>query len=240
MIDMTYFDFSEILNPEGVPIGHKLPYSGTKNGIIPQNPIPEEFLPGNIPWFWLTRADHLGGSALPVALLVYRKNIMTHKTGWSNKIGLESGLPMGLGRSATRNGLKRLAKGGLIELIRQPGSKPVVKITKASLDPPPGQKRLFIYRQVPWDWVCRAAQCPTPGLLVGLAAWKGLWLAQGDDVVKVCTNPLAGSERGTRELLRGFKAIEAAGLVKVVKIKAGIVTLRILSQADILSEPGSG
>lgn len=234
---MTYFDFREILEPDNLPTCHKPPDSGVKGKIIIQNRISDEFLPGNIPWYWLTRADQLGGSALPVALLVYRKDIMTKKNGRPNKIGHESGIPLGLGRSATRSGLKRLANGGLIELIRQPGSKVIVKIPKASLDPPPNQKRLFIYQQIPWDWVCKAAQCSTPGLLTGLAAWKGLWLAQGDDSVKVRINPLSGSDRSPRELIRGFKAIEAAGLVEIIKMKAGVVTVRIRCESGYSTEP---
>ncbi|MFM7593733.1 MAG: hypothetical protein ACKO85_18250, partial [Isosphaeraceae bacterium] len=128
-----------------------------------------------------------------------------------------------------RQALDRLSEAGLIERRRDPGSKTLVKLTQLAYEPPEGQPRRYIYKQIPWAWVCKAAKCPTPGLLVGLAVWKASCKPASESLVKIDLNQLEVPQRPTRSLLRGLKAIEAAGLVELSGRKASVAQVRILS-----------
>lgn len=187
----------------------------------------DRFFPGNSPWLWMTKADQLGGSSLPIALVIYRKQIMASAIGRQNKIGLESGEPFGVGRSATRDALERLTKAGLIKSSLKPGSKRIVTITQESLETLPGKKHLFIYPQIPWDWICKAARCTTPGLLVGLAVWRAFQMTPGEDLAQIRTDRLIESDRTAREIRRGMKALESSGLIEILKVEAKVATVKI-------------
>ena len=205
-------------------------------------PIPAHYLPPKMSWPWLTRADELGGGALAVGLVVLRNHARTAPYGWPNRIGLESGEPFGLKRWAVRNGLKLLADGGLIRLEMKPGSKAVVEILKSDSSRVMESDWLastkqaeFIYLKIPMDWISRAAKCQTPGLIMGLAAWRYDFMTKIPGESRFSIHPLAGSNRSTSALRRGLVALESAGLVKLMDAPRGFVRLKIVKPVALES-----
>lgn len=176
------------------------------DSLLPSKSSNSGYLPPSVPWDWVIQADELRGSALPVALIVCRHSAMADSARRANKIGLELGEDLGLGRIAVKDGLERLEAGGLVILDKKAGRKAVVKIqgcgnrvTKPRLGIP-----------IPWTWVCKAAQCPTPALVVGLAAWR---FASRKTLDSNFTIPLEGSTRKAKSLRRGARDLQANGLL---------------------------
>lgn len=209
--------------------------------------VSEKTLPAKMPWLWLTRADELGGSALAVGLLALRNRAMTAPYGWPNRVGLESGEVMGVGRWAVRDGLKRLAAGGLIRYELAPGSKAVVEILKHEPETEPesswieySSKSQFIFPRIPLAWINRAALCPTPALLLGLAAWRYDHMTKIAGESRFALNPLAGSTRSTSALRRGLVALESAGLVELMDAPRGFARLRIVKEIQETEVKGAG
>jgi hypothetical protein len=68
---------------------------------------------------WLKRAAGLPGRALAVGLVLW------HKVGWQKcscvPLCLSHGAELGIGRDATRRGLRALADAGLVTFCSQPG-----------------------------------------------------------------------------------------------------------------------
>lgn len=204
----------------------------------PVRPLKIGYLPAQSPWLWLARADELGGSALAVGLIALRNHARTSPYGWPNRVGLDSGEPLGLGRRAVRQGLKRLADGGLIEVDTKAGRKPVVTIQDY---PPalPDEPPQYIHYRVPWPWICRATRCPTPALIVGLAAWRFDYMTRERGVSRFQIDPLSGSTRAAVALQRGLTALESAGLVELIDAPRGYARLRICKQIDTLKTGNS-
>ena len=65
-------------------------------------PKPELYFPSRLPWYWLTKADSLGGSALAVGLMIHRRRAICSVAGSKTKLGLTSCKAIGLGKFAVR------------------------------------------------------------------------------------------------------------------------------------------
>jgi hypothetical protein len=191
----------------------------------PDSVVPLHYLPSHLPWSWLTRADALGGSALAVGLIVFRNRSRTAPTDWPNRVGLEAGEPLGIGRRAVRLALTRLAETGLIEVESRLGRKAVVKIIDV---PTPNDKPQFIFPRIPLDWIGLAARCPSPGLLLGLAAWRFGHMTREQGVSRFRIAPLEGSTRSTASLRLGLAGLEKAGLIERLEAPTGFARLRIV------------
>ncbi len=199
--------------------------------------VSSRFLPARVPWEWLLYADNIGGSALAVGLIILRNRARTAPYGWPNKIGLESGAELGAGRFAIRNGIKRLEDAGLIRVEWGVGKKAVVEILREreqllASDQPSIKdwKYQYIGPRIPWEWLCKAAQVPTPGLIFGLAAWRHDVFTLEPSVSRVPINPLRGSNRSTKELKRGARVLDTAGLIELVETKGDFARVRIIEQ----------
>ena len=199
--------------------------------------VPSRFLPARVPWEWLVLADNIGGSALAVGLIAFRNRARTAPYGWPNKIGLEAGADLGLGRWAIRNGINRLEKAGLIRVVWGSGKKAVVEILREKeqllvSDHPTEKdwKYQYIGPKIPWGWLCEAAQVPTPGLIFGLAAWRQEIFTFEPSISRVPINPLRGSNRSPKELKRGARDLDTAGLIELVEAQRNFVRVRILEQ----------
>lgn len=229
------------------------PFSNLETGFPPERVHPpivatlksEKTLPAKMPWYWLTRADELGGSALAVGLVVLRNHAMTAPYGWPNRVGLESGEIFGLGRKAVRHGLNRLADGGLIRYELKPGSKPVVDVLRVEPAKPGSDwlghdlKLAFIFHRIPLDWISRAALCPTPALLAGLAAWRYDYMTDIPGESRFSIHPLAGSTRPGSAMKRGLVSLESAGLVELLDAPRGYARLKIIKRGWNSSHKGA-
>lgn len=187
---------------------------------------PELYLPSKLPWFWLTKADSLGGSALAVGLMIHHRRGISKVTGSRNKIGLTSCDEIGLGKFAVRKSLDRLIEAKLIEVDSGIGRKSVVRI----LDYPPGisSESVCISQRIPYDWICKATMVPTPGLIVGLAAWRfeRMTVEEGRSEFKI--DPLHGSTRTHASLRFGLNALQKAGLIELLPSLPGYAHMRII------------
>jgi hypothetical protein len=113
---MTAASFSK-KRPEGTPT------NGTPTRDHQRVPLPrlqpgERFLRALIPWWWLDQAGRLPGTALHVALVLWRK-AGCHK-GSPVRINL-SHLGMGVSRKAACRGLAALESARLVSVDRSPG-----------------------------------------------------------------------------------------------------------------------
>ena len=193
----------------------------------PNRVASDRFLPSKLPWAWLTRADALGGSALAVGLVAFRNRARTAPYGWPNRVGLESGEVLGIGRWGVRQGLGRLAEAGLIRIEANAGRKAVVTI----LDVPTTDGRpQFVFPLIPLDWIAQAARTPSPGLLVGLAAWRYDHMTDIPGESRICIAPLQSSSRSTSSLARGLAALEKAGLIERLPAPRGFARVRIVRE----------
>lgn len=191
-------------------------------------PKPELYLPSKLPWFWLTKADSLGGSALAVGLMIHHRRGICKVTGSRNKIGLTSCDEIGLGKFAVRKSLDRLIEAKLIEAESRIGRKSVVRI----LDYPPGisSESVCISQRIPFDWICHAAMVPTPGLIVGLAAWRFERMTEEEDISRFRINPLHGSDRSQASLRYGLNALRKAGLIELLPSLTGYAHMKIIHE----------
>ena len=196
-----------------------------------QTRISGPFLPGNAPWDWLVAADELGGSALRLALVIYRKAVISRSSELTARVGLNDGEMFGMSSWGIREALNRLEDSGLVHVTRSPGRKAVVRIVLAGTTESDSQHRRFIRNPIPWGWLEKAARCTTPGLLVGLAVWRSLYMSRSGDTTKIRIDHIEGSTRKAKELRRGLRALETAGLVQIVEIRAGLAHVRIQNQA---------
>jgi hypothetical protein len=184
-----------------------------------------KFLHSKLPWAWLTHADALGGSALAVGLIVHRNRAINAPFGWPNRVGLESGEPLGLGRKAVRLGLARLAEAGLIRIEANAGRKAIVTILDV---PTPEGRPQFIFPKIPLDWIGQAARTASPGLLVGLAAWRYDHMTDIPGESRFSIAPLQSSPRSTSALTRGLAALEKAGLIERLPAPRGFARVRVV------------
>ena len=211
------------------------PFTGIESGFPltassdrkPVRPVSDRYLPPKLPWAWLTHADFLGGSALAVGLIVHRNRAINAPFGWPNRVGLESGEPLGLGRKAVRLGLARLAETGLIRIEANAGRKAVVTILDL---PTPDGRPQFVFPKIPLDWIGHAARTASPGLIVGLAAWRYDHMTQIPGESRFCIAPLLSSSRSTSSLTRGLAALEKAGLIERLPAPRGFARVRIVRE----------
>ena len=114
----------------------------------------------------------------------------------------------------------------LIEADSGIGRKSVIKI----LDCPQelSSEPAFIFNRIPFDWICRAAMVPTPGLIVGLAAWRFERMTEEEDISRFKINPLHGSDRSQASLRYGLNALRKAGLIELLPSLTGYTNVRII------------
>lgn len=95
-------------------------------GTLEDSPQKQIFLKGPIPMSWLSKAAHLPGKTLNVAIALWWLYGM--KPGQSFKLTSKALEHLDVGRDAASDALRRLEEAGLIEVKRTKGQRPIVTI----------------------------------------------------------------------------------------------------------------
>jgi len=105
---------------------HFVPNKGQLVGA--DRPRPDGFIKGPLPLGWMTRAAHLPGKTLQVALALWYLSGLQK----SDSVTLASKVAerFGISRDAKYDGLARLVEAGLIFVVQSPGRAPVVTLLR--------------------------------------------------------------------------------------------------------------
>jgi hypothetical protein len=104
---------------------------GGKGKVRVKRYLTDPFLKGPIPIPWLLKAASLGKCALKVGLILWYMDGM--RGGRTFRMGRgDIGRLLGVSRLTVWRGIKRLEKGGLIFVLREPGRKFVVTMNRKS------------------------------------------------------------------------------------------------------------
>jgi hypothetical protein len=95
-------------------------------GTFVEAPKKEPFLRGPIPLGWISRAAHLPGKTLNLAIAIWWRYGMSK--GKPFKLTQTALKELNVERDAERSGLVRLEQKGLIKVERKPGQRPTISV----------------------------------------------------------------------------------------------------------------